>query len=106
MCQIPSMENQVNLNNQNLPSHAYFNAENFKDEIPALSVEQLQMELKKLQFLGFNIDPFNCMDLSTEEENLVREFKLEDDLRNPFSFTNKLLQMIDSVETHLNKKQH
>jgi len=81
-------------------------ANDFENEIEKLNLENLKTVLKKLNFLSFEVDPYDVSSLKAEEENILNEFKLSDSLTNPFEYTNKVLMMIDLVESKINIKYH
>ncbi|MBL7666218.1 MAG: hypothetical protein JNM93_13865 [Bacteriovoracaceae bacterium] len=56
-----------------------------------------EMQLKKLQYLALNFDPYNPY-YNHEIENILKEFNLSQLTENPFSFTNRLLQLLDSYD--------
>ncbi len=100
------MEKHSNLNKiQNLSERNEL-VENFKNEIAKLSVKSLNNQIKKLNFLCLELDPYNAIDLSQEEENILNEFSLKSFLSNPFDFTNIILQLLDSAETELKTRSH
>lgn len=76
----------------------------FKNEIESLDISAQKMILKKLNFLSFQIDPYDTDILSSEEKNIISEFRLANFMDNPFEFTNILLKMIDITEIEINKK--
>jgi hypothetical protein len=64
-------------------------------------VSQVDILMKKLQFLGLNFDPFG-QDISTECQQVMDNLGLTNHLRNPYLATNILLQLLDKTEEHLN----
>lgn len=80
--------------------------ENFKVDIAKKSIAGLKVLSKKLNFLCLELDPYNNLDLSTEEENILAEFGIREFLNNPFEFTNIVLQLMDQVETEIKKRAH
>ena len=81
-------------------------ANHFENEIEKLDLEGLKLVLKKLNFLSFEVDPYDVTNLKSEEQNIMNEFKLMDSIANPFEYTNKVLKMIDLVESKINIKYH
>lgn len=61
----------------------------------------LEMTYKKLSYLANHLDPYQGETHDQTLLNLLQEFDLQDDLANPFTFTNKLLKLLDEVETKL-----
>ncbi len=61
----------------------------------------LEMTYKKLSYLANHLDPYQGETHDQTLLNLLQEFDLQDDLSNPFTFTNKLLKLLDEVETKL-----
>lgn len=98
------METQDNL--QQVDSQSLFRnrAQDFTNETSTLDLDGLKLILKKLNFLSFQIDPYDLDVIKQEEQSLIDEFKLNDFLENPFEFTNILLKMIDTTELLINKK--
>lgn len=98
------MNIQGNLEQSNEQSLVRDRALEFENEIGSLDLSAQKMILKKLNFLSFQIDPYDIDNLSIEEKNIIGEFKLATFLDNPFEFTNILLKMIDLTEVEINKK--
>jgi hypothetical protein len=76
----------------------------FDNELDDKDLELLRLDHQKLSYLCLNLDPFNCDELSFELENLLIEFNLSDDLKNPFEFTNSVLKKLNHLEEQLKKK--
>ena len=98
------MEIQANLQNVDSQSLLRDRALNFTNEIEKLDLAELKVTLKKLNFLSFQIDPYNLEEMAPEESELIKAFDLTQFLGNPFEFTNILLKMIDTTEALINKK--
>ena len=98
------MKNQSNLDNLEIQSQMESHINNFKSEMNSKSRDGLEMALKRINYLCDNVDPYNSLDLSIEEENVINMYDLKDFLSNPFDFTNIILQMIDVVESKLKAK--
>lgn len=98
------MKNQSNLDNLVVQSQMESHINNFNNEMCSKSRDGLEIALKKINYLCDNIDPYNCLDLSIEEENIINNYELKEFLSNPFDFTNIILQMIDIVEAQLKTK--
>jgi hypothetical protein len=80
--------------------------EKFKSEIKAKSRDGLKTLIKKLNYLCLELDPYNSLDLSIEEENIINEFEIKEYLSNPFEFTNMILQLLDHVEAEMKTRSH
>lgn len=65
-------------------------------------ISEVELLMKKLQFLGLNYDPFN-QDISVECSQIVENLGLSDHLKNPYLATNILLRLLDKTEEKLNK---
>lgn len=64
-------------------------------------VFEVELILKKLQFLGLNFDPFQN-EIGTECETIMSQLKLADHMKNPYLATNILLRLLDKTEERLN----
>lgn len=64
----------------------------------ALEVELL---MKKLQFLGINFDPFQG-EIGNECGQIMENLGLTDHMKNPYLATNILLRLLDITEERLN----
>lgn len=98
------MSQQGNLDSLDRPNSSVQIVENFKNELKKASRNQLELTLKKLNFLCLEFDPYQAEYLKVEEENILKEFDLMDTVKNPFEFTNTILQMLDNIETELNTR--
>jgi hypothetical protein len=79
---------------------------NFKSEIAKKSRDGLKTLVKKLNYLCLELDPYNSLDLSIEEENILNELEIKEYLGNPFEFTNMVLQLLDHVEAEIKTRSH
>lgn len=70
------------------------------------SLKSLKLEQTKLNYLCINFDPYDNLDMPTEIENIINEYKLNSFLNNPFEFTNVLLQILDKLEQAIKSKQN
>lgn len=100
------MEEQGNLNSnialENSPSYI----EEFKNELKESSNSHLQLTQKSLNYLCTELDPYDCSNLSQEQESVLKKFHLKDHLSDPFKFTNIVLKMLHLVEEETNKRLH
>ncbi len=64
-------------------------------------ISELNLIMKKLQFLGLNFDPFD-QNVTTECREIIEQLKLTDHLSNPYEATNILLRLLDKTEEQLN----
>lgn len=94
-----SMDKQSNLGDLENQTHSSLIVKNFTNELKGYSKEQLDLCLKKLNFLCLEFNPYETDHLKIEEENILNEFDLMSTLTNPFEFTNTVLQMLDNIET-------
>ncbi len=69
----------------------------FENMLKNMESGQLDIVIKKLNFLCHNFDPYDDH-MGVEVENIINEFGLEDFTSNPFEFTNVLLQILDKTE--------
>ncbi len=79
--------------------------ENFQIKLENLNKEQLDLMVKKLNFLCLNYDPYQ-LDMGQEVENIINEYELSSFTSNPFEFTNILLQMLDKTENTIKSRVH
>ena len=100
------MNKQTNLDNSSRPNRSLEIVENFTNELKKSSKNQLDLCLKKLNFLCLEFDPYQTDYLKVEEENILNELGLMDTIQDPFEFTKVILQMLDNVETELKKRSH
>jgi len=77
----------------------------FDNYINKLGRKELDIVIKKLNFLCLNFDPYD-QEPSVEVENILNEYELEDYLANPFEFTNILLQMLDKTDNLKKSRVH
>ncbi len=68
-------------------------------------MEHLKLDNKyqRLSKLCLDYNPYEA-DISEEINNLLEEFDLDPKKEDPFSITNKLLRMLDQMETALKTK--
>lgn len=100
------MEKHNNLSEIESPVDQNSLVTNFKNEIQKLSLKSLNLTAKKLNFLALELDPYDSMERPIEVENILTEYKLHDFLNNPFTFTNIVLQLLDTVETEIKTRSH
>ena len=64
-------------------------------------VLEVELLMKKLQYLGLNFDPFQD---ATENEcgQIMDQIGLTDHMKNPYLATNILLRLLDKTEERLN----
>lgn len=77
----------------------------FDKYIIKLGRKELDIVIKKLNFLCLNFDPYD-QEPSIEVENILNEFELNDYLTNPFEFTNIVLQMLDKTDNLKKSRVH
>ena len=65
------------------------------------NVFELEVLMKKLQFLGLNFDPFQN-EHGDECEQILDQLELSEHLKNPYQATNILLRLLDITEERLN----
>lgn len=64
-------------------------------------VMEVELLMKKLQFLGLNFDPFQD-EVGNECEEIMNQLGLTDHMKNPYLATNILLRLLDKTEERLN----
>lgn len=62
---------------------------------------EVELMMKKLQYLGLNFDPFNP-EVSGECQQVMDNLGLTLHLQNPYLATNILLKLLDKTEERLN----
>jgi hypothetical protein len=77
--------------------------ENFIATLGSLSTKELKTTEMKLKYLCDNFNPFDQY-ISNETENILNEFSLMNFTKNPYEFTNILLQLIDKLENQIKSK--
>ena len=68
----------------------------FDIHINKLGKKELDLVIKKLNYVCLNFDPYGY-EPSTEVENIMMDYELNEFTSNPFEFTNILLQMLDKT---------
>lgn len=64
-------------------------------------VVEVELLMKKLQFLGLNFDPFQD-EIGNECGQIMDQLGLREHLTNPYLATNILLRLLDKTEERLN----
>jgi hypothetical protein len=64
-------------------------------------VVEVELLMKKLQFLGINFDPFQN-EIGQECVQIMDQLGLTDHMKNPYLATNILLRLLDKTEERLN----
>lgn len=64
------------------------------------SSSELKLHYDRLQFLARELDPFH-QEFTPEIEQVLDFYGLKEALKNPFVFTNMLLQLLDLLENKL-----
>ncbi len=64
-------------------------------------VLEVELLMKKLQFLGINFDPFQN-DAQSECVQIMDQLGLTNHMKNPYLATNILLRLLDKTEERLN----
>ncbi len=72
-----------------------------KNLLTANDVLEVELLMKKLQFLGINFDPFQN-ESSTECIEIMDQLGLTIHMQNPYLATNILLRLLDKTEERLN----
>lgn len=94
-----SIQKQTPLNNSK--TYEIFIATFEKKLLGMVNVIEVDLLMKKLQYLGVNFDPFG-----TEAENecltIMDQLELTDHLKDPYLATNIILRLLDITEERLN----
>lgn len=64
-------------------------------------LDEVELLMKKLQFLGINFDPFQ-QDIGNECGQIMDQLALREHMQNPYLATNILLRLLDKTEERLN----
>jgi hypothetical protein len=74
----------------------------FENTLTTLNnVIEVELLMKKLQFLGLNFDPFQN-EIGSECGQIMDQLGLTNHMRNPYLATNILLRLLDKTEERLN----
>lgn len=74
----------------------------FENKLLAMSdAQEVDLLMKKLQFLGINFDPFE-QNHSSECGQIMDQLGLTNHMANPYLATNILLRLLDKTEERLN----
>ena len=92
---------QKHASTEGLPSHEAFLVTFEKNLLQMKDVLEVELLMKKLQFLGINYDPFQG-ETGNECGQIMEQLGLTDHLRNPYLATNILLRLLDKTEERLN----
>ncbi len=82
-------------------SHETFLVTFEKNLLVMKDVLEIEMLMKKLQFLGLNFDPFQN-EIGSECGQIMDNLGLTNHMRNPYLATNILLRLLDKTEERLN----
>lgn len=66
------------------------------------SFGDLEMLMKKLQYLGLHFDPFDQV-VSSECQEILKQLDLTEQFQNPYQATNMLLRLLDLTEERINQ---
>lgn len=72
-----------------------------KNLLAADDVLEVELLMKKLQFLGLNFDPFQN-ESNAECNEIMNQLGLTAHMQNPYLATNILLRLLDKTEERLN----
>ncbi len=75
---------------------------NFEKNLAAMkNSTEVELLMKKLQYLGLNYDPF-MPEVTDECQQVMDSLGLTEHLKNPYQATNILLRLLDKTEEQLN----
>ena len=75
----------------------------FENQLLSMTdISEVELLLKKLQFLGLNFDPFQN-DIKSECVQILDQLKLSEYIKNPYLATNILLRLLDLTEEKLKR---
>jgi hypothetical protein len=72
-----------------------------KNLLEIQNVVEVELIMKKLQFLGLNFDPFQN-EVGSECEQIMNQLKITEHMKNPYLATNILLRLLDKTEERIN----
>jgi hypothetical protein len=75
----------------------------FSDKILTLELKELKILKSRLDELCLDFDPFNPI-LNDDTQELLKIFKLQSVVENPFTFTNILLKSLDFLENEIKRR--
>ena len=105
-CENISMENRSKLG---MPSQEVNSRQDlisrFEIHINKLGMKELDLVIKKLNFVCLSFDPYGH-EPSNEVENIMLDYELNEFTTNPFDFTNILLQMLDKTDNLKKSRAH
>lgn len=91
---------------QNISNSKYDLVSEIIQDFSKLGLRTLKNHHTKLNYLCINFDPYDSMEMSSEIENIITEFKLNEFLSNPFEFTNVVLQILDKLDNEIKARKH
>jgi hypothetical protein len=94
-----SLQKQIDLKVTN--SHEDYVVSFEKTLLEIKSVVEVELIMKKLQFLGLNFDPFQN-EVGSECEQIMNQLKITEHMKNPYLATNILLRLLDKTEERIN----
>jgi hypothetical protein len=75
----------------------------FEDQVSQMmEFADLEMLMRKLQYLGLHFDPFDQA-VPTECQEIIKQLGLAEQVQNPYEATNILLRLLDITEERLNQ---
>lgn len=74
---------------------------NFESNLLVANLDEVELAMKKLKFLGIHFDPFSSEN-SDECQQVMDQLGLTEHLKNPYLATNILLRLLDKTEERLN----
>lgn len=105
-CQNIPMENRSKLATPNHEENGQQDLINrFEQHINKLGKKELDLVIKKLNYVCLNFDPYG-QEPTTEVENIMNDYELTQFMSNPFDFTNILLQMLDKTDNLKKSRVH
>lgn len=72
-----------------------------KNLLEISDLKEVEILMKKLQFLGLNFDPFQA-EIGNECGQIMDQLGLREHMMNPYQATNILLRLLDKTEERLN----
>lgn len=73
----------------------------FENKLLNLDIQEAELAMKKLKFLGINFDPFST-ETETECQQIMDSMGLTEHMKNPYLATNILLRLLDKTEERIN----
>ena len=93
------MNDQIRTEHFNSQNNLLSDKDYFNFETSLLSDSDLQYYSENLNIIALEYNPFEQNEIDPEDKSFLKKVGLLQFLNNPFTFTNKTLQLLDKLET-------